>query len=232
MSLDGIHSRTERRIGLGSSWIRSIDFTALFSQFDTVLVGRRTFEPMAHAGACDDAWHEDGGGVDYAPPRRTFRTSLSLGRMFTNTWPRSRASSGKDIWLFGGGELFRGLLDGRPRGRGRGRGHPRVVGRRHSAPSSPFEAGRSSVHWAPCLSDGDRRPGGTHKDGCLTSRRRAADSPLERDQRTLAWCSQVRDWRARWRWQNVILAPAWHGRVEPAVDDSRDLVVFFSIISM
>ena len=28
----------------------TVDFTAIFKQFDTVLVGRRTFEPMARAG--------------------------------------------------------------------------------------------------------------------------------------------------------------------------------------
>lgn len=35
-----------------------------------------------------------------------------------------RAGAGKDIWLFGGGSLFRSVLDARFGGPGRGRGHP------------------------------------------------------------------------------------------------------------
>ena len=38
-----LHRRTERRGATGSSWTTEIDFGALFAQFDTFLLGRRTF---------------------------------------------------------------------------------------------------------------------------------------------------------------------------------------------
>lgn len=83
-----------------------IDFEALFAQFDTLLMGRRTFE-RAGAGS---------------PNMPTYVFSRSLrqqdhpGVTIVNdrvkeTVDALRAESGKDIWLFGGGELFRSLLE-------------------------------------------------------------------------------------------------------------------------
>jgi len=87
-----------------------IDFRALFQQFDTVLLGRRTFEVMAGAGQLG------------MPGMRTFVVSQTLrqrdhrdvtvvGEGWENTLGALRAEAGKDIWLFGGGSLFRSLLD-------------------------------------------------------------------------------------------------------------------------
>lgn len=84
-----------------------IDFEALFDQFDTLLMGRRTFEVA--------------GGGD-APDMKTFVFSRSLrqedypavtivSERVKEAVDDLRAHSGKDIWLFGGGELFRSLLE-------------------------------------------------------------------------------------------------------------------------
>ena len=86
-----------------------IDFGALFNEFDTILVGRRTFEPMVRAGR------------GKTPGMRTFVFSRKLrqrdypgvtivARKPKETLAALRAEPGKDIWLFGGGLLFRSLL--------------------------------------------------------------------------------------------------------------------------
>src|SRR5438874_18196 len=89
-----------------------IDFRALFAQFDAVLIGRRTFEVMT-------------GGKKKAgamPGMKTFVFSRTLrqrdypkitivGEKAEETVAALRTGPGKDIWLFGGGVLFRSLLD-------------------------------------------------------------------------------------------------------------------------
>jgi dihydrofolate reductase len=90
-----------------------IDFRALFAQFDTALIGRRTFEGMARGKKKPGAM----------PGMKTFVFSRTLRQ---SDYPKVtivsenaeevvsglRAESGKDIWLFGGGSLFHSLLDG------------------------------------------------------------------------------------------------------------------------
>ena len=88
-----------------------IDFRALFAQFDTVLIGRRTFEGMARgkkkAGAMP--------GMKTLVFSRTLRQHdypkiTIVAENAEETLTALRAESGKDIWLFGG-LLFRSLLD-------------------------------------------------------------------------------------------------------------------------
>jgi len=87
-----------------------IDFRAVFEQFDTFLIGRRTFEMMARAGRGE------------TPGMKTFVFSRTLQQQdypgvtvvaekSDETVAALRAEPGKDIWLFGGGSLFRSLLD-------------------------------------------------------------------------------------------------------------------------
>src|SRR5688572_16527031 len=109
MSLDGYIAGPNGE----ADWIimdPEIDFDGLFAQFDTFLLGRRTFEPMAKSG-----------GVG-APGTRTFVVSRTLhqrdypkvtilGEGWEKTVSELREEAGKDIWLFGGGTLFRSLLD-------------------------------------------------------------------------------------------------------------------------
>jgi dihydrofolate reductase len=87
-----------------------IDFGALYKQFDTILVGRRTFEVIAR------------GGSGATPGMKTFVFSRTLKQRdypkvtivadkAEETVAALRAESGKDAWLFGGGSLFGSLLD-------------------------------------------------------------------------------------------------------------------------
>ena len=83
-----------------------IDFGALFAEFDTLLMGRRTYEGM------------QGGfeGLETFVFSRSLRQADHPGVTVVSdaverTLDDLRAGSGKDIWLFGGGELFRSLLE-------------------------------------------------------------------------------------------------------------------------
>jgi dihydrofolate reductase len=84
-----------------------IDFGELFAQFDTFLVGRRTYEAMAGGPKLD------GKVIVFS---RTLRqedhpdVTIVAGNE-KEIVDALRREPGKDIWLFGGGELFRSLLD-------------------------------------------------------------------------------------------------------------------------
>ena len=84
-----------------------IDFGEMFAQFDTFLVGRRTFEAMAGGPKLD------GKVIVFS---RTLRqedhpqVTIVAGKE-REVVEALRREPGKDIWLFGGGELFRSLLD-------------------------------------------------------------------------------------------------------------------------
>ena len=87
-----------------------IDFAALFAQFDTAVMGRTTFLatlPQGGGGAMP--------GLDVVVFSRTLRPADYPAVSIVNSDPAERvrslkATPGKDIWLFGGGELFRTLL--------------------------------------------------------------------------------------------------------------------------
>jgi dihydrofolate reductase len=94
-------------------WIvmdRSIDFGALFKEFDTAVMGRKTYEAMAAQG---------GGampGLEVVVFSRTLPASKRRGVEIVNDDPARvvaalKEKPGRDIWLFGGGSLFRSLLD-------------------------------------------------------------------------------------------------------------------------
>jgi len=85
-----------------------IDFAAMYKEFDTVVMGRRSFE--ASGGA---AW---GFGMQTIVISRTLRQKdhpdVTLVRSkVEQTLTALREQPGKDIWLFGGGVLFRNLLE-------------------------------------------------------------------------------------------------------------------------
>jgi dihydrofolate reductase len=87
----------------------SLDFGALFKQFDTLLMGRRTFEMARQAG------RDTMPGMQTLVFSRTLRQADYPKVVVTNkvaeTISPLKEKPGKDIWLFGGGELFRSLLD-------------------------------------------------------------------------------------------------------------------------
>ena len=88
-------------------------FEELYSRFDAMLIGRKTWEAMAGQG---------GGGGGAFKGWSIFVCSRSLKEVsapgvtllsgdMNTTLTRLKEAPGKDIWLFGGGDLFRSLLD-------------------------------------------------------------------------------------------------------------------------
>ena len=94
-----------------SDWIvmdPEIDFSAMFARFDTFLLGRKTYEATRGSG---------GGGMS-GTKSYVFSTTLqqadcpgvTVSDDPAGTVTALKQQSGKDIWLFGGGELFASLL--------------------------------------------------------------------------------------------------------------------------
>jgi dihydrofolate reductase len=89
-----------------------IDFRDLFNQFDTALLGRRTYEVTQSPGA--PPWPP---GMSVYVFSRTLRqcdhpkVTLVADKLEATVAALRAKKSGKDIWLFGGGLLFRSLLD-------------------------------------------------------------------------------------------------------------------------
>jgi dihydrofolate reductase len=88
----------------------AIDFAALFDQFDTFLMGRKTFELTQSPG-------NPALGGRVVVVSNTLRPADHPGVTILGSdglkeaVAALKAEPGKDIWLFGGGELFRSLLD-------------------------------------------------------------------------------------------------------------------------
>ena len=89
----------------------SIDFKALFKEFDTAVMGRTTYEEMIRQGG-------DGtlSGLDVVVFSKTLPPKTAKGIRVTTEDASEvvaglKKQNGRDIWLFGGGVLFRSLLD-------------------------------------------------------------------------------------------------------------------------
>lgn len=108
MSLDGYIAGPNGE----SDWIvmdPDIDFGSLMGSFDTILLGRKTYEVTRGQG---------GGGM---PGMKVYVFSHTLrqadcpGVIVSDNPAESvgalKGAEGKDIWLFGGGSLFRSLLE-------------------------------------------------------------------------------------------------------------------------
>jgi dihydrofolate reductase len=109
MSLDGYIAGP-----LGESdWIvmdPDLDFNALFAAFDTILLGRKTYEATRQPGS-----EETMPGMQSYVFSRTLRPDDCPGVIVSDS-PKDTindlmSKAGKDIWLFGGGSLFRSLME-------------------------------------------------------------------------------------------------------------------------
>jgi dihydrofolate reductase len=107
-SLDGYIAGPDDDFG----WITpepSFDFDALHAQFDTLLMGRRTYEIVRAAG-------ENFRGKQVLVASRTLAPAHHpgievVGDELEKRIRQLRGQAGRDIWLYGGGELFSQLLD-------------------------------------------------------------------------------------------------------------------------
>jgi dihydrofolate reductase len=85
-----------------------IDFGALMRAFDTVLLGRKSYEATRQYGGLGMP------GMQTYVFSRTLQQADCPGVTVSSnpkaTIDELKVADGKDIWLFGGGELFRSLL--------------------------------------------------------------------------------------------------------------------------
>ena len=91
----------------------SIDFGALFKEFDTAVMGRKTYEVMTAQGGTGAMK-----GLDVVVFSRSLSPTTMKGVRITKDDAADavralKKQPGGDIWLFGGGALFRSLLDAR-----------------------------------------------------------------------------------------------------------------------
>jgi dihydrofolate reductase len=87
-----------------------IDFGALFSAFDTALMGRKSYEVAKQSGNVGMP------GIRSIVVSRTFAQAdhpdvTIMNEVSKPAFEALKHQPGKDIWLFGGGSLFRSLLD-------------------------------------------------------------------------------------------------------------------------
>jgi len=107
MSLDGYIAGPKGE----SDWIvmdPDIDFGALMSAFDAIIMGRKTYDATRQYSGAGMP------GTQVYVVSRTLRQEDCPGVVVTDnpseTVAGLKAAKGKDIWLFGGGSLFRSLL--------------------------------------------------------------------------------------------------------------------------
>ena len=89
----------------------SIDFAAMYKEFDTAVMGRKTYEVLTAQGG-----HGALPGLDVVVFSRTLPPATYPGVRIVNDDPGEvvatlKTKPGRDIWLYGGGALFRSLLD-------------------------------------------------------------------------------------------------------------------------
>ena len=108
MSLDGYIAGPKGEF----DWIPmdpDIDFAAMFKDFDAVLMGRKSWEAARQQGGYGMP------GLKAYVFSRTLRQADCPDALVsddpTATVAKLKEQPGKNLWLFGGGELFRSFLD-------------------------------------------------------------------------------------------------------------------------
>ena len=111
MSLDGYIAGPQGE----ADWIvmdPDIEFDEFFSRFDTLLIGRKSFVAMQAMGA--DAGESPQMDVQSVVFSRTLNPAdhpgVTIEKDAVSFVQNLKSKAGKDIWLWGGGELFRSLL--------------------------------------------------------------------------------------------------------------------------
>ncbi len=106
-SLDGYIADTTGTTG----WIVNepeIDFGTLFDQFDTLLMGRLTYEEVAKDA--DGFWGKTALVFSHTLRQEDHPQVTIVSEDIQAKVKKMRSLPGKDIWLFGGGKLFQSLL--------------------------------------------------------------------------------------------------------------------------
>lgn len=110
MSLDGFIAGPNGEY----DWIasdESFDWNAFLCQFDTLLMGRRTYELALSQGSMLKSM-----GMSVVVVSTTLEAAqhpdvIIIAADAAEAVARLKRQPGKDIWLFGGGALFRTMLD-------------------------------------------------------------------------------------------------------------------------
>ena len=109
MSLDGYIAGPKGEY----DWIvidPDMDFAAMSAQFDTYLIGRKTFEAMGKVGNDSKRSPQIKNIVFSRTLKQRDYPHITIKSDAVTVVAELRRSPGKDIALFGGGELFRSLL--------------------------------------------------------------------------------------------------------------------------
>lgn len=89
----------------------TIDFGEIFGEFDTLVMGRRSYELMLREGHSPKEFGMKAFVVSTTLDARQHPDVTIVATDVANRVAELKRKSGKAIWLFGGGATFRSLLD-------------------------------------------------------------------------------------------------------------------------